>query len=384
MRHGLVWWAAVVAWCAGLGVLPGQILYTADGEPTPIEEEIRWQLNRGRFDTSAENARRGTSYTDVPATAGPVAPNEALTIAARHQSEDLARTGLFQHATVPGSAFYDPVTQPDPWDRMEAEGYQWNEAAENIAAGYPGSLQAYVGWWNSSGHRHGMYGESLREIGTGYFFLSGSPYGRYYTMDLGSSGNADFFTDTLFRDLNGDGDYSGNEGVAGVAVKLMVKDVLHASYDRSSAVGSFAVPLQPIPRGAVVQVVISNSTANALSLSIPTNAIGFASVNLAAGEARVYGQFNRPAGTRNVGWREVTPSVAVVVPPVVSIRRASDSVILEWGSDISSEYLPQVSVDLVSWTPLTAGFLPGTGGVMQFGDTAGGGLKFYRVQARGR
>ena len=98
-----------------------QSQYTLDGIPTGLEEEIRWRVNRGRFDSASENLARGTAYTDVPATAGPLAPNQEITMAARHQSEDLAKANLFQHTTVPGSLFYNPMTQPNPWDRMSAE-----------------------------------------------------------------------------------------------------------------------------------------------------------------------------------------------------------------------------------------------------------------------
>jgi uncharacterized protein YkwD len=135
-----------------LGAVPtlfAQTEYTTDGEPTPLEEEIRWLVNRGRFDTSRENTLRATAYTDVPDTSPPLALHHAITLACRHHSEDMARNNKFQHATIPGSAYYDPVTQPDPWDRMKAEGYNWNSAAENIAAGYGSAEAAYVGWWHS-------------------------------------------------------------------------------------------------------------------------------------------------------------------------------------------------------------------------------------------
>ena len=150
--------------------------YTADGTPAGLEEEIRWRVNRGRFDTASENQIRGTAYTDVPASTGPLAPNQSLMLAARHQSEDMAKQNLFQHATVPGSAYYNPTNQPNPWDRMQAEGYSWNYAGENIAAGYSGAEAAYVGWWNSTGHRQNMYNSALREIGDGYFYWSASTY----------------------------------------------------------------------------------------------------------------------------------------------------------------------------------------------------------------
>ena len=59
-----------------------QSQYTGDGTPTGLEEEIRWKLNRGIFDSVSENLTRGTAYTDVPASSGPLAPNQSVTMAA--------------------------------------------------------------------------------------------------------------------------------------------------------------------------------------------------------------------------------------------------------------------------------------------------------------
>ncbi len=81
--------AAVISG-AGERCALGQTEYTKDGEPSGIEEEIRWRVNRGRFDSASENLARGTAYSDVPASSGPLAPNQSLTLAARHHSEDMA------------------------------------------------------------------------------------------------------------------------------------------------------------------------------------------------------------------------------------------------------------------------------------------------------
>ena len=227
--------------------------YTGDGSPTPLEEEIRWRVNRGRFDSASENHMRGTTYIDVSASSGPLSPHQSLAAACRHHSEDMAKNNLFQHATVPGSAYYNPVTQPNPWDRMVAEGYVWNRAGENIAAGYNGAEAAYVGWWNRTGHRVSMYDSGLREIGNGYFYWAGSTYGRYYKMDLGSDSSNSFFSDTVFRDLNGNGVYDAGEGVPGIVILLKSGSTNHNYFDISADVGSFAIPIQSLTVGANVR-----------------------------------------------------------------------------------------------------------------------------------
>jgi len=45
-----------------LGFAAAPVQYVADGVPTGLEEEIRWRVNRGRFDTASENQTRGTAY----------------------------------------------------------------------------------------------------------------------------------------------------------------------------------------------------------------------------------------------------------------------------------------------------------------------------------
>jgi uncharacterized protein YkwD len=298
----------VLTLALGLTTARAQTEYTADGSPTGLEEQIRWLVNRGRFDSASENRIRGTAYADVPASAGPLAPNQSLTQAARHQSEDMATKNLLQHATVPGSAYYNPTTEPNPWDRMAAEGYSWNIVAENIAGGYSDANSVYVAWWNSTGHRENMYNSTLREIGIGYSFSSSSTYQSYYTIDLGSSGSSCFFTDTTFQDANGNGVYDQTEGVADVIVMLIVGTSVQSYYDSSSAVGSFAVPIASIPSGSTVQVVLANAGTAAVTLSVPRDYRTYTTVTLAPGEKRVLGTFIRAAAARNVGFRDLTPA----------------------------------------------------------------------------
>ena len=372
----------------GLAGLPGfaaaPVQYTGDGTPTGLEEEIRWRVNRGRFDTASENQTRGTAYADVPASAGPLAPNQCLTLAARHQSEDLATHNLFQHETVSGSAYYNSTNQPEPWDRMLAEGYSWNYAGENIAAGYSGAEAAYVGWWNSTGHRQNMYNSAFREIGDGYYYWSASTYRSYYTMDLGNSGSTCFFTDTLFHDANANGLYDQTEEVPGVSIALLINGVPHSYFDVSGSVGSFAIPIQSIATAASVQVVLSNTTSASVTLSIPHDYRNCTTVALAHGESRVFGAFTKPTGARNVGFRDVTLTGPPIAAPRVVLAFSSTNILLTWPSDTSLQYLPQQSTNCLAWSNLAAGYLPGTGTNMTWLDpiSGAGGRKFYRLLIR--
>jgi hypothetical protein len=353
--------------------------YTTDGVPTGLEEEIRWKVNRGRFDTAGENQQRGTAYSDVPATAGPLAPNQSLTLAARHHSEDMAKHNVFQHETIPGSAYYNATTQPEPWDRMTAEGYSWNYAAENIAAGYVGSEAAYVGWWNSSGHRANMYNGNLREIGDGYYYYASSTYKYYYTMDLGTSGSSCFFTDTLFRDANSNGIYDQAEAVAGVTVTLLVNGIPAGYYDVSSSVGSFAVPIQAIAANATVQVVLSNTTAAAVTLSIPRDYRTFTTVTLAASASQVAGSFAKSSG-RNYGFRNLAPLQSPAVSSKLLVLASGTNISLQWPSQTGQTYMPQRSTNLTAWSNMATNYLSGTGSNLSVLDPMSGGpRKFYRL-----
>ncbi len=122
-------------------------------------------------------------------------------------------------------------------------------------------------------------------------------------------------------------------------------------YDISSAVGSFAIPIQSIAAGATVQVVLSNTTTTNLTLSIPQDYRNYSSMSLAPGESRLYGTFVRPASTGNVGLRNVIPTAAVVVP-VLTIVPNGTSIVLSWSSDPTMEYQRQWTTDLVSWNGL--------------------------------
>ena len=286
---------AVVCFFGGIMLTQAQTEYTADGEPSAIEEEIRWLLNRARFDRARENALRGTSYTDIPASTGPVAPNALLLRSSRHHSEDMARKNVFQHKTVNGSLFYNPATHPNPWDRMTAEGYVWNMAAENIAAGYASALSVHVGWWKSTGHRLNMGGKDMCEIGNGYHYRAGTTYVEYYTMNLGRSGNNRFFTGTIFDDTNGNRAYSRNEGRGGIRVDLAAGGLNHSWCDVSTSVGSFAIPLDGISAGTEVHVLLTNTNPGAVALSLPRDYDTLEKFVLGPGESRVWGKFTRDA-----------------------------------------------------------------------------------------
>jgi hypothetical protein len=393
MRGGAGFMVLLVL-AATIGTARAQIQYRTDEAspgspsvswiPTAMEEEIRWHLNRGRFNPAAENALRGTSYAGLPVTAGPLAPHYSLTASSRRHSEDLARTNLFQHQTVPGSLFYNPSTQPNPSHRMIAEGYTGgSHFSENIAAGNSDGLGAYLAWWRSDPHRNGMYGTAYREMGNGYFHREASTWKHYHTMNLASAGSRHLFTGTVFHDANGNGAYNAGEGRGGVRISLRVNGTDHPHFDVSTAVGSFAIPIESISAGSAVEVRLRNPGITASSLSVPLNHSSLATFTMAPGEERIWGTFVKSSTVSNVGFRNLAVINQITQQPLVvpelTLGLHSSSRSLSWPSRSGHLYQVQWSADLFTWHNLTPAPIQGDGLTMTVSDSTPEPRRFYRL-----
>jgi uncharacterized protein YkwD len=99
-----------------------------------------------------------------------------LQAAARLHSADMACNGIFGHTGSDGSSVRD---------RVERQGYSWSWIGENIYATSNHSSsapqQAFDWWMNSAPHRANLLSPNYIEIGIGYVYLAGSPYGGYFT-----------------------------------------------------------------------------------------------------------------------------------------------------------------------------------------------------------
>ncbi|MBX2815204.1 MAG: CAP domain-containing protein [Saprospiraceae bacterium] len=119
--------------------------------------------------------------------------------AADGHSDRMARADFFAHCDI--------HTKKNPFTRMRDAGYQWNTAAENIAAGQNDAdevMNGTYGWMNSPGHRANILNASYRELGVGYEYSddsnrdqydqngdcngdgSGGPFRRYWTQNFGA------------------------------------------------------------------------------------------------------------------------------------------------------------------------------------------------------
>jgi len=132
---------------------------------------------------------RYTNQERVAAGVAPLVRNGLLTTVAQAHSLDMKERDFFSH------------TNPDrltPFQRMDAAGYVYRSAAENIAASSSYTLSSSpdeVGrhlvqdlWMNSRGHRETLISPKYIEIGIGVVYdpdKSASPYGFIATQDFG-------------------------------------------------------------------------------------------------------------------------------------------------------------------------------------------------------
>lgn len=100
---------------------------------------------------------------------------DLFSAAARH-SADMAQRNYFDHVTPEGM---------DAPQRMEAAGYSWSAAGENIAAGQPSVQRVMADWLQSDGHCRNILNPSFTEVAVACVRATDSSYGQYWTMKLG-------------------------------------------------------------------------------------------------------------------------------------------------------------------------------------------------------
>lgn len=107
----------------------------------------------------------------------PLTVIQTLQNAAEWMSQDMGEEAYFDHTDSLGRS---------PWTRMADFGYGYSTSkGENIAAGYTTAQSVFNGWKNSPGHNANMLNTNFRVMGIGRVYVSGSPYGYYWTNDFG-------------------------------------------------------------------------------------------------------------------------------------------------------------------------------------------------------
>ena len=111
----------------------------------------------------------------------PLILSDTLAVSAERHSQDMARYHFFAHNTV-SSSYYPRAG--NPWDRMAAEGYDYNTfKGENIAVGYETAERSFAAWRNSPSHNAAMLNDKYRVIGIARINMPGSRW--YWTTDFG-------------------------------------------------------------------------------------------------------------------------------------------------------------------------------------------------------
>ncbi len=88
----------------------------------------------------------------------------------------MADQNYFSHVSLDGRSFSRRLTN---------EGYSWQAAGENIAAGQITIAEVMAGWLASEGHCRNIMKPVFAEVAVACVAKSGTTYGTYWTMELG-------------------------------------------------------------------------------------------------------------------------------------------------------------------------------------------------------
>ena len=246
------------------------------------EQYLLELINRARLDPEAEAARigidlnRGLSGADLIGGAPKqvLAPNDALSDAARAHSQWMLAQDVFSHTGSGGS---------DAGDRIGAAGYRlggtwtWGENLALTSFGFGTSAddrlarlylerhtsldlsdpmqlgigKSYADLFFSPGHRENTFDGDFREIGIGQ--VRGDYKGfdvSMLTEDFAASGGRYFVTGAAWRDSDGDGFYSIGEGLPGIRIAA------GGGLASSAGAGGYALAVTP---GAALRVEVSTA-----------------------------------------------------------------------------------------------------------------------------
>lgn len=88
----------------------------------------------------------------------PLVLNETLNQVAQAHADYMKDTGDFEHVSKDGIS---------PFDRMDAAGYEYKSAGENIAWGQESPEEVMQDWMDSPGHRENILRDNFEELGIG-------------------------------------------------------------------------------------------------------------------------------------------------------------------------------------------------------------------------
>jgi len=86
----------------------------------------------------------------------PLKPDDKLMVAAHAKAQDMVEKGYWAHYEKSGLK---------PWDFIEASGYNYQHAGENLARGYTDPKILVESWLNSPGHKANLLGSNYTQTG---------------------------------------------------------------------------------------------------------------------------------------------------------------------------------------------------------------------------
>ena len=89
---------------------------------------------------------------------GGLTQNSTLNQAAQAKAADMAANNYWAHTSPSGKT---------PWTFIDATGYSYESAGENLAYGFATSSETVTGWMNSPGHRTNILNTKYTEVGFG-------------------------------------------------------------------------------------------------------------------------------------------------------------------------------------------------------------------------
>ncbi len=90
---------------------------------------------------------------------GDLSINSELSAAAQAKANDMATRNYWAHNTPDGK---------EPWVFINATGYKYQKAGENLAYGFLSSKDTVTGWMNSPSHRENLLDKDFTEVGFGF------------------------------------------------------------------------------------------------------------------------------------------------------------------------------------------------------------------------
>lgn len=132
-----------------INILVGALSFVSIASVAETQEQMLQLVNQAR---SQERLCGDKHFSAAP----PLKLNKLLQSAAEKHAKDMAEKNYFDHYGLDGR---------DPFERIEDEGYEYSDAAENIHKGSKNAQSAINRWLKSPGHCANMMNPKLKELG---------------------------------------------------------------------------------------------------------------------------------------------------------------------------------------------------------------------------